>query len=84
MPRWDHEVDLSDVFRNADLEFTARRDVIVERISEHAWFAGRDDFDLLVHAVRLLTKAKDFGDFNRAWELVYDEADADRVWIRTF
>jgi len=80
---WQQEIDLSDIFHNDTLSFEARRDNIAKRIRLSQWFKSKDDFDDLPPIVEELEETPDSDAFDEVWNAVYDEADADKVWIRT-
>lgn len=86
MPVWLDRIELGDVWRNEEMTFEQRRDVVVSRLRESDWFkcyeeAGEGE---LLSVVEELADAVDFEDFNYPWNYIYDIADADRVWIATF
>lgn len=83
MPEWKMTIDVSGVFHNENYSFTERRDIIVRTLRKSSWLKDRDEFDLLVQYVEELSTADNTEEFNSAWSSIYDEADADRVWIRT-
>lgn len=83
-PVWEHQVDVSDVFHNDDLTFEQRRDKIVARVRQSVWFKSKDESDDLPQWVEELADAEDTGEFDPVWGAIYDEADYDRVWIKTF
>jgi hypothetical protein len=81
-PSWAHQLNLADVFHDADLSFEERRDAIVRRIRLTAWFKGYDETEDLPQFVEELADTE-AGEFDAVWDSIYDIADADRVWIRT-
>lgn len=83
LPVWDRKISLADVFHNEAMTFEQRRDAIVKRLRASAWLAGRDESDELVCAVNELADAEDGDEFDGPWDLIYDIADEDRVWIGT-
>jgi hypothetical protein len=83
-PVWAHKIRLADVWRNENMTFEERRDVIVRRIRATTWFKSYDEFDDLPQFVEELADAEDTDAFNSAWDCIYDIADADRVWIAIF
>lgn len=83
-PSWEHKINLADVFHNDSLTFEERRDAIVRRIRETAWFKGYGEFDSLPQLVEELADTENASEFDGPWEWIYDIADADRVWIATF
>ena len=83
LPSWDRKISLADVFRNEDMSFGERRDAIVNRLRNSGWLDGRDEDDELRHAVDDLAQAHDADEFDDVWNVIYGEADYDRVWIGT-
>lgn len=79
---WLLTVNLADVFRNEELTFEERRDAIVQRIRASGWIT-EDDYSL-DNLVEELGDAEDTDEFDAVWDVLYDHADADRVWIATF
>lgn len=80
--RWDHRLNLADVFHNDDLTFEAKRDEIVHRIKAARFY--RDDDWTLWSVVDELADTTDTDDFDNVWDAFYDWADAHRVWVETF
>ncbi len=83
-PIWAHKINLADVFHADDLNFELKRDMIVQRIRATAWFKQYDEYDDLPQLIEELAEVEDVEDFDGIWEMVYDIADYDRVWIATF
>ncbi len=79
---WLLTINVADVFRNEDMTFEQRRDAIVQRIHASGWIA-EDDYTL-GDLVDELGDAADTDDFDAVWDEIYNQADADRVWIATF
>jgi hypothetical protein len=85
MPAWDYRIDLRPVFRSEELTFEQRRDAIVDRLRTSSWVRDREDAGAdLSTLVDELAEAADTDAFDRLWDDLYDEADADRAWIATF
>lgn len=82
-PSWEHKLSVADVFHNDAMTFPEIRDAVVRRLRASAWFKSKDEFDDLPMLVEELSDAKNTDDFDSAWDAIYDEADADRVWITT-
>jgi hypothetical protein len=81
MPTWRTTIDLADVFHDEDRSFPQRRDEIVSRIHASGWAHDNTDVAALLDE---LADAQTEEEFNDAWDLIYDEADFDRVWLATF
>ena len=79
-PIWDRKIRLGDVFRNEDMTFEQSRDAIVDRIRRTG---GADDNYTVGELLDELADTDDGDAFDEVWDLIYDEADADRVWIDT-
>jgi hypothetical protein len=73
---WKRTVNLKGVWRNEAMTFEERRDAIIGRIRESGWQS--EDLD---NAIDELAEAEDADDFNEVWDLIYDLADEERVWI---
>ncbi len=86
-PIWAHRIDVSHVFHNEDMTFEQRRDAIVRILRASPWL--REDTGNLMHLWTLqelvdeLAETRDGDEFDGPWDALYDEADYDRVWIRT-
>ena len=83
MSRWDHHLNIKDVFYNEGLSFKQRRDEIVRRIRAARWYRDYDGYFLLSDIVDRLAEAEDADDFDDAWDEFYDFADTERVWVAT-
>jgi hypothetical protein len=80
LPIWDRKLNLSDVFHNDAMTFTESRDAIVRIIRASGW----PDRNSTVYALLdEIADAETTDEFDAPWDLIYDEADADRVWIQT-
>ncbi len=82
LPVWDRRINLADIWRNDALSFEAKRDAIVRRIRRSGWIT--EDNWSLDNLVEELGDAADTDEFDAVWDVLYDHADADRVWIATF
>jgi hypothetical protein len=81
LPIWDRKLNVADVFRNDEMSFEERRDAVVARIRRSGWIeTGNWN---LSHLVDGLASAEAVEEFDGWWDEIYDEADADRVWIET-
>lgn len=81
MTNWTETIKLGDVFYNDDITFIGKRDVIVGRIKNSKWFKRQHEFDTLPELVEELSDTESVEDFDEVWSAIYDEADADKVWI---
>jgi hypothetical protein len=81
MPIWLDKINLADVFHNEEMSFEQRRDVIVQRIRRSGW---PDRNSSVYDLIDELADCETGNEFDGPWSLIYDEADADRVWIATF
>lgn len=83
MANWKNRLDLHDVFRVEDMPFTAKRDIVVDRIRKASFF-DEDDMQL-VDAVNEITVAVNEEEFDEGWDSFYDWCDMDhRVWVEVF
>lgn len=86
-PVWAETVDLSHVFHDEALTFEQRRDAIVARLKASRWFKNADPhrFDGVYEIINdHLAYAENQDEFNGWWDELYDHADYDRVWFKTF
>lgn len=84
-PIWERTLDVSDVFHNDALTFPEIRDAVVARIKNSPWYQNRDTtgFDEFGEHVEELAHVENADDFDEFWDAIYDQADYDRVWIKT-
>ncbi|GGN39158.1 hypothetical protein FHR83_006779 [Actinoplanes campanulatus] len=84
-PVWDETVDLADLFHNTDLSQAERYARIADRIKRSRWYQNRDadGFDEFGEAVENLAVASGPDEFDGWFDEIYDQADRDRVWIKT-
>jgi hypothetical protein len=82
-PVWDREIDLRGVFHNDSITSEARYNTIAGRLEASTWLRRKPAEDDLHGLVRDLRTAPDAAGFNEVWDAIYDEADYDRVFIRT-
>lgn len=85
MAFWAERIELKDIFHNEDLTFEQRRDAIVKRLQESSWYkmSCDDHPDMQELIDNDLAMAEDTDEFDVAWDILYDYADTDRVWINT-
>lgn len=79
MAVWHETLNLRDVFHNEDLEFEARRDEIVKRITSLRMLDATAE-----QIAEALGEAEDEEEFDEYWDDFYDWADDVRVWVATF
>jgi hypothetical protein len=79
-PIWAVRLDVSDVFHNEELTFEQRRDLIVTQLRVSAWHR---DSEMVQELTDELADTQNGDEFDGPWDRLYDEADYDRVWIRT-
>jgi hypothetical protein len=82
-PMWERKISVADVFHNDAMTFPEIRDAVVRKLRDSAWFKSKDEYDDLPQLVEELAEVEDTSDFDNVWDAIYDEADADRVWITT-
>jgi hypothetical protein len=80
LPAWAHQIDVSDIFHNEALTFEQRRDRIVARLQASAWCRNSEAVQELTDE---LADSENGDEFDGPWDDLYDEADYDRVWIKT-
>lgn len=79
MAVWLETIDLSKVW-NHDDDWKVVRDNIIPIIKKSQWFS--DSFQVQ-DLVEELEEALNVQEFDSIFNDLYDEADADRVWIET-
>jgi cell fate (sporulation/competence/biofilm development) regulator YmcA (YheA/YmcA/DUF963 family) len=81
MPQWDYTIRLADVWKNPEMTFEQRRDVIVQRLRNSRWYKQSEmGLDEVVNDIEAATTVDEF---DEAWAELYDAADWDRAWIAT-
>lgn len=83
MANWNLTIDLSKVFHDHELPFTAKRDAIASAIGNSTWPEFTDSPVTLDSLVGHLRESVDVVHFNQIWIHVTDLALADRVRIET-
>lgn len=83
MPSWGPTIDLSDVWRNGDLDTSEKARKVVEIIRASGWLEDTPYPDTLRDHLGHVENTTTIGDFDAAFSRVYDVADEDRVWIET-
>lgn len=84
MIKWNHSIDISDVFHSEALSYPERRDAIVARFRVAQWFksavtAGED----IGYMLDDLASSETASDFDVVWSEIYDWCDENRVWVNT-
>lgn len=80
MNRWRMTLNVRDVFYDDDLTTAAKAQAIAARIRIHPWARENDYVRDLADE---LAEQTDTHGFDVVWHAIYDEADADRVWVAT-
>jgi hypothetical protein len=80
MPTWEQKIDLRDVWKNPEMAFPEQRDAVVKRIRRSGWPERNQTVAELLDEIEDTTTGDEF---DGPWNAIYDEADADRVWIAT-
>jgi hypothetical protein len=80
MSRWRLTLDVADVFHDESLTIAQKGTVIAHRIQRHRW---ADENDYVCDLADQLAQQTNADDFDVIWDAIYDEADRDRVWVRT-
>ncbi|MDG4783280.1 hypothetical protein O7614_26835 [Micromonospora sp. WMMD961] len=78
---WRYRIDLVGVWGNQDLGFAQRRDEIVRRLKASQWYREAGEGSELHQVVEELEDAQSPDAFDDPWDVLYDYADMDRVWI---
>lgn len=84
MSNWNLTIDLKEVWRDDELTVTEKAGFIVERIEKSGWVEDTpypDTFRDLLAQLKGVTRPDEF---DAVFSEVYDLADEDRVWIKTF
>lgn len=87
LPTWDQTVDVSSVWGTYGGEteegLEEFRDRVVAVLRDTRWYREHGPTSELHAVVEELSDVDSVDYFNRVWEVVYDLADYDRVWIKT-
>lgn len=85
MPAWNRTVDLKPAVQlyKTDGDIPATAEKAVEIIEKSGWLADTPYPDTLRDALNQLKQAADSYEYVRAFDLIYNVADEDRVWIET-
>lgn len=81
MANWFETIDLEDIWSDEDTTFEETRDSIVARFRDSRWYQNGSRPRRLI---ALLELTIDHRDFDSVFNLIYDAADNDRIWIKTF
>lgn len=86
MPVWLETIDVSEVWRNDDMSFKETRDAVVARVQQSQWYKHSDpnEWSGLYRVIEEIAVAQDVQEFDGWWNDLYDIADRDRVWIKTY
>jgi hypothetical protein len=80
---WHLKIDLSQIWQSGLLDFDEKRDRIVEVIKASDWRALTPYPDTFDEYVANVEKSEHVGEFDAAFDVLYELADSDRVWIET-
>lgn len=88
MADWKLTIDLADLVRRwdgngGDLDIPALAELVVVRLRESEWRLITGDAEAFDRAIAAVKSATNQAEYVAAFELIYDRADADRVWIDT-
>lgn len=87
--QWYYVLDVSDVFYHGDddgeILFAAAR-AVAKKVEQwqNAMFPLSGELEELADELVDAASAEDIEWFNQVWDALYDWADANRVWIKTF
>jgi hypothetical protein len=79
---WRYSLDVSDVWKSANLTFDQQKAEIVNRLKRHVWYFENEE--LREEVVPGIAAATNVYEFDKWWDILYDLADEDRVWVATF
>jgi hypothetical protein len=65
------------------LTFEQRRDRIAQRLQATKWYKDSEPGDAIYELTQEIADSVDAEEFESTWDAIYDEADYDRVWIKT-
>lgn len=80
MTHWAMTLDVSDVFHSTDLSTADKAQRIAARILTHRWAHING---VVADLADELAEQTDPENFDVIWNAIYDEADYDRVWVKT-
>lgn len=84
MSYWARTIDLTDIWENKGLDpFEDHRDAVVKRFRESAWLIDAGIYDEITELIDDLGDSREHNEFDSVLSRIYDEADADHVWIAT-
>lgn len=81
---WLYKLDVSDVFHNDSLSLIEKRNIITKRIRTSAWAKTHDEYSQLTLLLDELAEVEDDAEFDSVWDCIYDIADKDKCWIKTY
>lgn len=81
MAHWVESINLSSVWKNDLLSFEETRDSVVHRIRSSDWYFNNPSLQGVVDD---LSASEDAAEFDDYFQVIYDLADVDRIWIETF
>ena len=84
MPHWNLTLNLAEFWHNEALGFEEKRDKIVAAIKASRWRSLTPDPEHFDSMVDELSEVLNIAEFDFAFGELYDQADADRVWIETY
>lgn len=84
MRKWEHKLDVSNVFHNEDLTFEEIRDAVVRRIKASSFYKAAKESMEFEDIVEELGEAETVGQFDFIWNAIYDYADMYDCWISTY
>lgn len=92
MKKWIYTFDVSDLWRNDDLDIVEKGREIAARLRARPWFAKVDadvwgGLDEVATALESdltdLPEGEAIAEFNGWWDQLYDIADRESIWVRT-
>lgn len=87
MPQWTLTIRLGDLvqqWKNGDINIAELADLVTTRLKESGWRAFTPYPHTWDEKVAQVQSAETPGEYEAAFEDLYDIADLDRVWIETW
>lgn len=83
MSNWNETLDINHILRDEDMEFEEKRDAIVAKVKASRWYKKEEEagFVTLYLIIEEMQDADDVDWFDSTLSALYDEADADRIWM---
>lgn len=86
MGTWKHKLNISDVFRNNEVDLAHKTEIIVGRIKKSSWYEEANYNGELENLLEELTDAGKEDNvewWDSVWNGFYDIADDEKIWVGT-